>query len=129
MSTSVPTRSRWDDRRVRYPDDVVATYRGAGLWGTRTLAEEIHAAARRWGDRDAVVAAQGRLSYADLDARTDRIAAGLADLGLEPGDPVIIQVTNRLETVIAWYALLKAGLVPVGECRITPFVCRSVWRR
>ncbi|MCD2195059.1 AMP-binding protein [Actinomycetospora endophytica] len=114
MSTDQAHRSRWDALRVRYPDDLVTTFRDAGLWGTRTLGEELHAAALRFADRDAVVAAEGRLTYAELDARTDRIAAGLAGTGLEPGDPVIVQATNRLETVIAWYAMLKAGLVPVA---------------
>ncbi|GAA4832746.1 (2,3-dihydroxybenzoyl)adenylate synthase [Actinomycetospora corticicola] len=84
------------------------------LLGTRTIADEFHAVALANPDRDAVVAAQGRRSYAELDAETDRIAVGLADLGLRPGDPVIVQVTNRLETVVAWYAMLKAGLVPVA---------------
>ncbi|MHC1559944.1 (2,3-dihydroxybenzoyl)adenylate synthase [Actinomycetospora sp. C-140] len=97
-----------------FPAALADRYRAEGLWGTRTLAEELHAVARAHPDRDAVVAAQGRLTYAELDARTDRIAVGLAGLGLRPGDPVIVQVTNRLETVVAWYALLKAGLVPVA---------------
>lgn len=108
-----PTR-RYDDRRVPFPPEAVAAYRDAGLWGTRTLADEFRAAAERHPDRDAVVAAEGRLTYAALDAATDRIGAGLAGLGLAPGDPVLVQVTNRLETVLAWYALLKAGLVPVA---------------
>ena len=84
------------------------------LLGTKTIADEFHAVASEHPDRDAVVAAQGRRTYAELDAETDRIAVGLAELGLRPGDPVIVQVTNRLETVIAWYAMLKAGLVPVA---------------
>ncbi|MEJ2866716.1 AMP-binding protein [Actinomycetospora sp. OC33-EN08] len=83
-------------------------------WGTSTIADEFHAVALAHPDRDAVVAAQGRRTYAELDAETDRIAVGLAELGLHPGDPVIVQVTNRLETIVAWYALLKAGLVPVA---------------
>ncbi|GAA4787072.1 (2,3-dihydroxybenzoyl)adenylate synthase [Actinomycetospora chlora] len=99
---------------TRYPADRVTAYREAGLWGIRTIAEELHAVALAHPDRDAVVAAQGRRTYAELDAETDRIAVGLAGLGLRPGDPVIVQVTNRLETVVAWYALLKAGLVPVA---------------
>ena len=97
-----------------FPAEVEATYRDAGLWGTRTIAEEFHATATRHPHRDAVVAAEGRLTYAELDVRTDRIAVGLVDLGLQPGDPVLVQVTNRLETIVAWYALLKAGLVPVA---------------
>ena len=114
MSTLERSTSRWDTGRVPYPDDVVASYREAGLWGTRTLADEFHAAAARHSDHDAVVAAEGRLTYRELDRATDRIGAGLAALGLVPGDPVLVQVTNRLETVVAWYALLKAGLVPVA---------------
>ncbi|MEJ2864062.1 (2,3-dihydroxybenzoyl)adenylate synthase [Actinomycetospora flava] len=118
MSTApLPTRrptARWDDRRVPFPAEVVAAYRDAGLWGTRTLADEFHEAAAQHPDRDAVVAAEGRLSYRELDRRADLVGAGLAALGLTPGDPVLVQVTNRLETVVAWYALLKAGLVPVA---------------
>jgi 2,3-dihydroxybenzoate-AMP ligase len=100
--------------RQYFPSEVAAAYRDAGLWGTRTIAEEFHAVALAYPDHDAVVAAQGRLTYTELDARTDRIAVGLAELGLRPGDPVIVQVTNRLETIVAWYAMLKAGLVPVA---------------
>jgi 2,3-dihydroxybenzoate-AMP ligase len=93
--------SRWGDRVVRYPDDLVRRYRQAGLWGTRTIADEFHAVAVAHPDRDAVAALDGRL------------AAGLAGLGLVPGDPVLFQVTNRLGSVLAWYGVLKAGLVPV----------------
>ncbi len=99
---------------MTYPAEFVDEYRREGLWGTRTIADEFHETAVRHPGRDAVVAAEGRLTYAELDARTDRLAVAWADLGLEPGDPVIVQVTNRLESVVAWYALLKAGLVPVA---------------
>src|ERR1700742_5388568 len=105
--------SRWGDRVVRYPDDLVRQYRQAGLWGTRTIADEFHAVATAHPDRDAVVALDGRLTFRELDERSDRLAAGLAGLGLAPGDPVLFQVTNRLGTVLAWYGVLKAGLVPV----------------
>ena len=105
------TRAQW------FPDDVVATYRDAGLWGTRTVADEFHAVAAAHPGNDAVVTGAGGRTYAELDARTDRLAVGLADLGLRPGDPVIVQITNRLEAVVAWYALLKAGLVPVAAQR------------
>jgi len=105
--------SRWGDRVVRYPDDLVRRYRQAGLWGTRTIADEFHAVAAAHPDRDAVVALDGRLTFRELDERSDRLAAGLAGLGLAPGDPVLFQVTNRLGSVLAWYGVLKAGLVPV----------------
>ncbi len=105
--------SRWGDRVVPYPDDLVRQYRQAGLWGTRTIADEFHVVATAHPGRDAVVALDGRLTFRELDERSDRLAAGLAGLGLAPGDPVLFQVTNRLGTVLAWYGVLKAGLVPV----------------
>ena len=103
----------WGDRLVRYPADLARRYRQAGLWGTHTIAEEFHAVAAAHPQREAVVALDGRLTYRELDERTDVLAAGLAGLGLKPGDPVLFQVTNRLGAVLAWYGVLKAGLVPV----------------
>jgi 2,3-dihydroxybenzoate-AMP ligase len=102
-----------DPRLVPYPADVVRRYREAGLWGRRTIADELHAVAVAHPDRPAVVALDGALSFRELDTATDLLAAGLAGLGLQPGDPVLFQVTNRLGTVVAWYGVLKAGLVPV----------------
>ena len=37
--------SRWGERLVRYPADLADRYRQAGLWGTRTIADEFHAIA------------------------------------------------------------------------------------
>ncbi|GAA1390336.1 AMP-binding protein [Pseudonocardia kongjuensis] len=99
---------------VPYPEAAVRRYRDSGLWGTATIATEFHRIARAHPDRDAVVALDGRLTFAELDERTDLLAAGLAGLGLRPGDPVLFQVTNRLGAVVAWYGVLKAGLVPVA---------------
>lgn len=104
---------QWGERLVTYPDEVVRRYREAGLWGTRTIAQELHAVALAHPHRDAVVALDGRLTFRELDERTDLVAAGLAGLGLAPGDPVLFQVTNRLGAILAWYGVLKAGLVPV----------------
>jgi 2,3-dihydroxybenzoate-AMP ligase len=101
-------------RLVPYPEAAARRYRDAGLWGTATIATEFHRVARTHPSRDAVVALEGRLTYRELDLRTDRVAAGLAALGMRPGDPVLFQVTNRLESVVAWYGVLKAGLVPVA---------------
>jgi non-ribosomal peptide synthetase component E (peptide arylation enzyme) len=89
-------------------------YRAAGLWGSRPIAAELSASVERYGDCLALVTAEGSVSYAELDRRTDLVAAGLLRLGLAPGDRVLFQVTNRLETVVAWYACLKAALVPVA---------------
>jgi 2,3-dihydroxybenzoate-AMP ligase len=103
-----------DDLMPGFRAELALEYRSRGMWKDRTIAAELSAVAARFPDADAVVAREGRRSYVELDRETDRIGAGLLSLGLEPGDRVIFQVTNRLESVIAWYACLKAGLVPVA---------------
>ena len=52
-------------------------------------------------------------SYAELDDRTDRVAAGFTSLGLEPGDHVSLMMANSIENVEAWFGLQKAGIVEV----------------
>ncbi len=91
----------------------VSRYREAGLWGTRTIIQEVRRITEEHPNALAMITPQQRLTYAELDRKTDLVAAGLLDLGLEPGDPALLQLTNSAEAVIAWYALLKAGLVPV----------------
>ena len=40
--------SSWGDRLVRYPPDLARRYRRSGLWGTRTIADELHAFSERF---------------------------------------------------------------------------------
>ncbi|KAB2384828.1 (2,3-dihydroxybenzoyl)adenylate synthase [Actinomadura montaniterrae] len=101
-------------RRVAdYPPDLVRLYKEAGIWGDLSIPGEFHRVAERNRDRPAVVTPEAALTYAELDQSTDQIAYGLGDLGLRPGDPVLFQIGNRIETVLAWYGCLKAGLIPV----------------
>jgi 2,3-dihydroxybenzoate-AMP ligase len=98
---------------VPYPPDLARRYRELGYWGTETIPTALGAVARENAERIALVTPERRVTFAELDATTDRLAAGLLDLGLEPGDAVTLQLDNTAETVEAWYALLKAGLLPV----------------
>ncbi|WP_313404545.1 AMP-binding protein [Aeromicrobium sp.] len=96
-----------------YPPELVESYRARGLWSERTVADELRATADAFPDRDAVVTPDGRLTYRQLDEQADRLACALMDLGLEAGGSVLLQVGNSVGTVVTWYGLLKAGLVPV----------------
>ncbi|MFB6142194.1 MAG: AMP-binding protein [Halorientalis sp.] len=51
------------------------------------------------------------LTYAELDERTDAVAAALADLGVGEGDRVATFMPNVLEHVLVWFGTLKAGAV------------------
>ncbi|GAA4536559.1 AMP-binding protein [Pseudonocardia xishanensis] len=102
-----------DTTIVRYPPEVEARYVREGLWEAPTIAEHLHRIALEHPTTAAVVCGADTLTFAELDRLSDLRAAGLAGLGLEPGGAVLLQVHNTVHTVVAWYALLKAGLVPV----------------
>jgi long-chain acyl-CoA synthetase len=64
----------------------------------------------------AVVADGRRLSYGQLNEAANRCAAGLALLGVRPGDKVALMLPNIPEFAIAYFGVLKAGgcLVPLN---------------
>jgi fatty-acyl-CoA synthase len=70
----------------------------------------------RHGDNDALVVPhqQVRWSYTELNARVNRLAAGLLALGLRPGDRVGIWSQNCAEWVLVQFATARAGLVMVN---------------
>ena len=77
------------------------------------LAVLLEHSARRRPRRTAVVFAEHRLTYAEIDAAACRVAAGLADLGVEPGDKVALTCPNLPYFPIVYYGILKAGAVVV----------------
>jgi 2-aminobenzoate-CoA ligase len=71
--------------------------------------------ARGDGERTAIVAPALRWSYRDLQAAVDRIARVLVeDLGLVPGNRVLLRSPNTPLLAAAWLAVVKAGGVAVA---------------
>jgi long-chain acyl-CoA synthetase len=64
-------------------------------------------------EKVAVLSDVGRLTYAELDARSDSVAAALADRGIGAGDPIGLQLPNVPEFLVAYFGILKAGAVVV----------------
>ncbi len=77
-----------------------------------TLGELLTRAALRRPEAEAVVDGARRLSYAELDARAATAARGFRRLGVGKRDRVLIALKNRLEHVVAYWALQKLGGVP-----------------
>ncbi|MFD9029711.1 long-chain fatty acid--CoA ligase [Streptomyces sp. NPDC059567] len=61
-------------------------------------------------DAEAVVCGPVRLTYAELDDHSDRLATALRAHGLSRGDRVATLAANRAELVVTEVALYKAGL-------------------
>lgn len=108
------THSDWGGRLVSIPDDRARRYWDSGEWSTAPTGRRLHETALRFPEHTAVITRDESITFAELDLRTDQIAAALTDLGFARLDPVLFQLTNRMGTVLAWYGCLKAGLVPVA---------------
>jgi len=78
------------------------------------LLPELIARHGRWrAQRTALVEGARRLSWAELERATARIANGLAALGLEPGERIAILMDNSLEMALAIFGILRSGCVAV----------------
>jgi 2-aminobenzoate-CoA ligase len=68
------------------------------------------------GDRPAIHFPGGRWSYRELWERANRIAHGLRDeLGLIPGNRVLLRAPNNPMLAACWFAVLKAGGICVAS--------------
>ncbi|MFF3289171.1 FadD3 family acyl-CoA ligase [Streptomyces sp. NPDC003023] len=88
--------------------------RGDLEWGS--IPRLVRSAARRYGQREAVVCGRTRVSYEELGQRVERAAAACIAFGLRKGDRVAIWAPNTLDWIVAALGAVGAGgvLVPLN---------------
>lgn len=83
---------------------------------TESITQLISDKARRYGPKPALSmhgdAAEG-YTYAGLDAAAGRLATGLMNLGLKPGERVAILSESRPRWGVAFFAAIRAGAIVV----------------
>ena len=68
-----------------------------------------------YGDRPAILGPDGVLTYSQLLAQVDKVAHVLMhDMGLVPGNRVLLRSANNAMLAICWCAVAKAGLIVVA---------------
>lgn len=65
-------------------------------------------------DRPALIHGSRIVTWSELDSLTDRIAAGLQEKGLKPGDVAGQMLRNTPEYILAYFGCIKAGVTPVN---------------
>ena len=106
----LPPREQWPEflytlPELQYPDTLNC--------GTELLDGAL---ARGWGGRTAILAPGGtRWTYAELTARANRIAHVLVeDMGLVPGNRVLLRAPNTPMMAACWFAVVRAGGIAVA---------------
>ncbi|KMS74774.1 cyclohex-1-ene-1-carboxylate:CoA ligase [Streptomyces viridochromogenes] len=88
------------------------------LGSSRTLWELVARRAELTPGRPALLQDDRTLSFGDLRARAERVAAGLYDMGVRPGTVVAWQLPTRIETAVLSFALARLGAV---QSPVIPF--------
>jgi amino acid adenylation domain-containing protein len=104
------------------------------------LHDFLQASAARGPADLAVVAGETRLSYGELDRRSNALAHTLVQSGVRPHDAVAVYAGNEPETIVAFWAALKASAIAtvispqtrpdklgymLGDCRPAAFICQA----
>lgn len=81
---------------------------------SRTIPDLISEMAQRFPDREALVGGEQRLTFAQLAAAVDALASSLLKHGIRKGDKVAILMGNRVEWIVADFAICSVGAIMVG---------------
>jgi amino acid adenylation domain-containing protein len=81
------------------------------LDGPLLLHDYLLGSARRLPDKVALVTAGQRLSYREIDKRSNALAHALVKRGVARGDRVVVFADNAAPAVVAFWAALKANAV------------------
>jgi 2-aminobenzoate-CoA ligase len=106
---NLPARGQWPEflfklPELNYPDRLKCASAFVDDW-----------VAAGEGARDCLISPTERLSYGDLAERVNRIANVLTrDLGVVPGNRVLLRGPNSPMMVAAYFAVIKAGAVVVA---------------
>lgn len=101
------------DGVVAFPAELRERYRREGWWRGDTLGDLLRSAADRTPERAALLGGPEPLTYGELDRRVDRLGLRLLQLGLRPGDRLVVHLPNDPAFVVLAFALFRIGVLPV----------------
>lgn len=82
----------------------------------QVIGDVIRLNAKRYPNKTCIIMDERSMTYRQLNEQTNRLARGLANLGVGPGDKVAILAFNCLEYPVIVYAIAKTGatVVPIN---------------
>lgn len=95
----------------RLTQERIAACQAAGYWRDEVLGDLLEAQAQRRPDAIAVVDGPRRVTWAELYRLSRRLALHLWEMGLRPGDVVVLQLPNWVEYLVSYHAIQSLGAV------------------
>jgi non-ribosomal peptide synthetase component E (peptide arylation enzyme) len=105
----------WEDP---FRTDEVTEYRRLGLWGDESLADLIDRVCDERPDAMCSADRNQELTWSEVRKRAWSVAGGLSELGIRPGDRVVVQLQNAVEAVVVYFALGRLGAVMVPRMTV-----------
>src|SRR3954451_24014885 len=120
------------DGVVPFPPEYAARYRKRGYWRDSPLRDVLAEHCAKNAERVALHAGGRDITYAEVDARAERLARNLYDLGLRLLDRVVVQLPNDAPFAYLYVALQKLGAIPIMALpqhrACAPASCRTTAR-
>ena len=101
------------DGVVPFPPAFAAEYRAKGYWRDEPLRTVFRSWCDAHPDRVALRDVARAVTFRELDERAANLALNLLDLGIAPGDRLVVQLPNVMEFAYLHVALQKIGAIPV----------------
>ncbi|MGI4815441.1 MAG: class I adenylate-forming enzyme family protein [Janthinobacterium lividum] len=100
-----------------HSDGQVRQFHDSGMYGDQLLVDYLDAHARERPDKIAIIEAHRQLSYREVAAWSENVAASLLKLGVGQGDVVAVKAPNWAELPIIHFAANRIGaiFVPLSE--------------
>lgn len=96
-----------------WPKPFATRYINAGYWREESFSEAFAKSAAEHEHRIALTVDNNHITYGELLARCQQLAAGLRNAGLQAGDNVVVQLPNSSAFVETCFALFQLGVRPV----------------
>ncbi len=98
---------------IPYKKEEAEKYSRLGWWAGLTYGDILDKAANIYPDKEALVDGETRLTYAQVQEKTNKLAIGFIDMGIKPSDRVLVQLPNWAEFIFTVFALEKIGAIPI----------------
>ncbi|MBM3526666.1 MAG: AMP-binding protein [Alphaproteobacteria bacterium] len=97
--------------QIMLEPELAQSYKARGLWTGETFFEVLARKAGAHPNREVFADAKGRITYGALKDRVERCAEFLRRIGIGKGDVVTIQLPNRIDFPVVFFALELIGAV------------------